>query len=438
MIIVKKGVCYGRDKTFRPLRYTDKSGGLTNVVSPPYDIISADERAQLVARSQYNVVRLELPEVESEGFSGDKYQHAAALLQDWKAKGILKADEDEGIFIYSETFSVGSKEKTFYGMLCQVKLYDFAEKVVLPHEETLSKAKKDRFNLMSETYCNFSPVYSLYNDSEGVVDGVMRVAMTNAPLVELTDADGVTHKLWKISDKKQIDKITAAMAPKQLFIADGHHRYETALNFRNSLSAEGKLNGTSADHMMMMLVDMDNPGLVVFPTHRLVNPPKSTSVETLLAECETVFDLTHFEDISSVEQVLEANSDKTAFAIYTGGTGFVLLTLKDNAAMKNALPQKSDAYRGLDVSVLHTLVLDKILGIDAENMAQGKSLTYTRDIDFAVESVKNGDVKLAVLMNPTKIREIKDVSLAGEKMPQKSTYFYPKLITGLVINDLTI
>ncbi|MDD2269513.1 MAG: DUF1015 domain-containing protein [Eubacteriales bacterium] len=420
-------------RPFRPLRYTKNSGKIENVVSPPYDIISPDERAELVKTSEYNVVRLELPEG-----GDDKYSNAAALLAKWKDDGILAADKDEGIFIYSETFMVKGVTKTFYGMLCRVKLYDFSEKVVLPHEETLSKAKKDRFNLMSETFCNFSPVYSLYNDDSHKVDEVMKSVMAEKPEVEFADNAGVIHKLWKVADNKRINEITSTMADKQLFIADGHHRYETALNFRNSLRDSGKIEDTSADYMMMMLVDMDNPGLVVFPTHRLVNPPENTSVEELLEKVSACFDVEKHSDISQAEKCLEENANKTVFALYTGGKDFYLLTLKDKDAMEVALPSKSSAYRGLDVSVLHTLILDAVLGIDAENMALGKSLTYTRDIDFAVESVKNGSAKLAVLMNPTKIREIKDVSLAGDKMPQKSTYFYPKLITGLAINDLTI
>ena len=420
-------------RPFRPLRYTEKSGRIEDVVSPPYDIISPEERAALVKSSEYNVVRLELPEG-----GDDKYSNAAALLKVWKENEILAADEDEGIYIYSETFTVKGLTRTFYGMLCRVKLYDFSEKVVLPHEETLSKAKKDRFNLMSETFCNFSPVYSLYNDETRKVDDVMKDAMTGKPEVEFTDNAGVTHKIWKIADNNRINEITNAMAAKQLFIADGHHRYETALNFRNSLRDTGKLEETSADYLMMMLVDMDNPGLVVFPTHRLVNPPEDMSVEELVEKCSGSFTVEKYPDINEVEKYLDNNASKTSFALYAGGKEFYLLTLKDDGAMKAALPDKSEAYRGLDVSILHTLILETVLGIDAENMALGKSLTYTRDISFAVESVNNGSSKFAVFMNPTKIREIKNVSLAGEKMPQKSTYFYPKLITGLVINDLTI
>ncbi|HBL84559.1 MAG: hypothetical protein A2Y17_00850 [Clostridiales bacterium GWF2_38_85] len=418
-------------KPFRPLRYTEKCGQISDAVSPPYDIISPEERVNLVNRSKYNIVQLELPEG-----GDDKYKNAAALLNEWVGKGVLAEDEKEGFFVYSETFTVKQKEYTVYGMLCRVKLCDFSEKIILPHEETLTKAKTDRFNLMGKTFCNFSPIYSLYIDEARAVPSILVRVMQSESEIAFTDDGAVTHRLWKISDASDIRAIQNAMADKQLFIADGHHRYETALNFRNKLREQDKFDETSADYQMMMLVDMDNDGLVIFPTHRLVNPPEDITADELLQKCSDSFEITEYDDINTVEAELEKYNKVTAFALYDGKKGFSLLILKDKNAMKTILPQKSDAYRGLNVSVLHTLILDKLLGIDADNMALGKSLTYTRDIDFAITCVKNGNAKFAFILNSTRIHEIKDISLAGEKMPQKSTYFYPKLITGLTINNL--
>jgi len=410
-------------KPIRALKYTDKAGPLALNVCPPYDIISEDERAALIKGSPYNLVRLEKPE------GADKYADAAALLETWLKNGIIERDAEDCIYVYGEDFEVKGVRYSLKGIICLCKLYPFSEGVVLPHENTLSGAKADRFELMKTTLCNFSSIYGLYVDEQAEITSVIHRAATRAPEQCFTDDEGVTHSLWRIADPADTAQIINAMAPKQIFIADGHHRYETAVKFRDYLAENGVCEG-GRDYVLMTLVDMDNDGLVIFPTHRLIHS-MPVDKDALLAKLKDSFDIEEYDNVNMAEAVLARYTDRKAYALYTGGNGFTLLTLK-------GMPMQKDdgGLSALDVSVLHDLVLENCLGIDKENMAAQRNLRYTRDIGEAVESVRSGESSAAFILNPTKVGEIKSVSLSGGKMPQKSTYFYPKLKTGLVMNTI--
>lgn len=255
--------------------------------------------------------------------------------------------------------------------------------------------------------------------------------------MEVTDGDGTVHRMWRISDKNTISKLTKAFVDKKLYIADGHHRYETALNFHRSLCASGKaVPGDRSGYVMMMLVNMENNGLVVFPTHRIVHGLAEFNAEKIIDECKKYFTVSEAPDEGRMQAALNMAYDegKKAFAMYVGAGNCFVMTLKDETAVKRLLPDMSDAYCGLDVSVLHSLVLERIFGIDKENMANQKNLGYTRSREEALRAVDIDGADCSFILNPTKVSEIRDVAAAGEKMPQKSTYFYPKLITGLVMN----
>lgn len=410
-------------RPIRALRYTDRAGMLSANVCPPYDIISDEEREELIKGSPYNLVRLEKPEGD------DKYANAAALLEEWLAAGVLARDEKECIYVYGEDFEVKGQRYSLKGIICLCKLYPFSEGVVLPHENTLSGAKADRFELMKATLCNFSSIYGLYVDEENAVTSIVKRVAAGAPEHCFTDDEGVTHSLWLMDDVADIAAVVIAMAKKQIFIADGHHRYETALKFRDYLAERGECP-VSRDYVLMTLVDMDNDGLVIFPTHRLIHG-MSVDKSALLKKLENDFEIREYDDVNNVEAVLSGFKHRKAYALYTGGAGFTLLVFK------GALPQTEDGgLSALDVSVLHDRVLEDCLGIDKENMAAQRNLRYTRDINEAVESVRNGESTAAFILNPTKVGEIKSVSLSGGRMPQKSTYFYPKLKTGLVMNTI--
>ncbi len=417
-------------RPFRALRFnTQKAGEISDLVCPPYDIISDEQRLEYLKKNPNNIIRLELPKGE------DPYAEAGATLDRWLSEGILQQDEKEGVYIYEEEFTVNGLHTSFKGCIVRVRLEEFSKGVVLPHEETLSKAKEDRFNLMKATDCNFSQIYSLYMDPEHEITSRLDELSKGEPANELTDRDGVTHRLWIVTDPEQIGFICQAFADKKLYIADGHHRYETALNYRNYCRETGH-NPGGEDCVMMMLVDMEHPGLVVLPTHRLVRDLEGFDSNAVLEGCKKYFDVESADDVATAEARLRELYDngKKAFAFYTGGSGYSLLVLNDEGILKELLPGKSAASQGLDVTVLHTLVLERILGIDAENMAKQINLTYVKQFEDAIDSVRQGKAQCAFILNPTKVTEIRDVAAAGEKMPQKSTYFYPKLITGLVMN----
>ncbi len=422
-------------KAFKALRYTDKAGDISLCVCPPYDIISEEERLSLLSKSENNLVKLELPKGDT------PYEDAAKALCDMLDKGILAKDEKAGLYIYEEEFTALGERKKVKGVYTRVKLCEFSEGIVLPHEETLSKAKADRFNLMSTTFCNFSAIYSMYTDEERIIRSKIDALSSGKPDVEFTDYEGIVQRLWCVYDEAEIAFIEKAFADKKLYIADGHHRYETALNFKKKLIDDGIIKDENHDgnYCMMFLADIDHEGLVVFPTHRMVKGLKSFDSKKALCEMERYFDVKKVGCEKCLEKELLANADKNAFGYYDG-EGAYLLIMKETEEAKNALnemlPGKSDAYRGLDVSVLHSLTLEKIFGVDKENMANQINLNYTRDYDEAIAKVKSGAYNCSFLLNSTKVRQIKDVASAGEKMPQKSTYFYPKLITGLVMNKI--
>lgn len=450
---------------FKGLRYnTETIGELSQVTTPPYDVISPSAQGRYYSMSEYNIIRIELgKEFPDDNENNNKYTRAGNYLRSWMDKHILKHEDKDAFYIYDQEFTLKNGDKKVRrGFVCLVELVEFSKGIVLPHEETLSKAKQDRFNLMNTTCGNISQIFSLYNDSDCndsdcngpdsndpdcmVVPVLNSYAAANKPDIEFTDDDGIVERLWAVKDAGIISKIQAVMAVRQLFIADGHHRYETALNFRNRLIAEnpGHTGSEPFNYVMMMLVEMDDPGLVVFPTHRVLKNLENFNSEDFLQAVSASFEVEKISKGCCCECALdehleskleEKGRNRVAFAYYDGAkSSYYLLTLNDMSLMEKALPHKHNSYRQLDVSILHTLVLEKFFGIDSENMANQKNLTYTRDAAEAINWVSSGTCQCAFFLNATKVSQIKDVSLAKEKMPQKSTYFYPKLLTGLVIN----
>lgn len=423
-------------KAFKGLRYTEKAGDIANLCCPPYDIISGEEREALIRKNQYNLIRLELPVL---GGSEDlaPYHEAANTLRAWLKDEILKTDEKEAIYIYEMEFSAYGKSHKVKGFVSLVKLEPFSKGVILPHEETLSKAKADRFNLMKTTGCNFSQIYSLYMDEDNSAFSLIDKASQGQPHSSFTDGDNVTHRMWIVTDSEFIAALTEKFADKKLYIADGHHRYETALNFKNYV--EGNLDEIgSSEYVPMMLVNMENDGLVVFPTHRIVRDLQSFDYNEVCEKCREYFDITPYLNREKGEEGLaKAYAEgKKAFVLFTGDNNYTLLTLKNLDVMNTLLPEGCAALKQLDVTVLHTLILERIFGIDKENMAKQINLTYTRSMQEAIEAVDQKRANCCFLLNPTRVEEIKDVAAAGDKMPQKSTYFYPKLTTGLVMNKI--
>ncbi len=428
-------------KPFKGLRFNEEIvGNICEVVCPPYDIIPKTKREELVAKNKFNMVNLELPKGEN------LYKNAAKILKKWQDGKVLLQDKQDAIYIYEEEFLVKGITKKIKGVICLVKIEEFSKNIVLPHEETLSKAKTDRFNLISETYCNFSQIYSLYMDENRTTKNKIDSLSQNKADIEITTYDNIVHRMWFVNDEKEIEKLANDFENRQLFIADGHHRYETALNFKKKLIEDGIIKDENhlGNFVMMMLVDMENEGLVVFPTYRLIKDLLNFNIKKILQGLDDKeksegtyghFSIEKKKGSKNIEEILEQNSDKKVFAFYVGNDEYYLLTLTDENAMTQAMPEKCNAYRDLDVAVLHTLILE-VLGIDKENMANEINLSYTRDLSETIEGVDSGKYQCSFILNATKVSQIKDVALAGEKMPQKSTYFYPKIITGLVINKI--
>lgn len=419
---------------FKGLRFnTDTAGDIKSLCCPPYDIISEEQRLGFIDENRYNIIRLEKP------VGDNPYEDAAGILAMWEQEGVLIREDKPALYIYEEEFTAYGKRNSIKGLICRLKVEEFSKGIVLPHEFTLSKAKEDRLNLMKATNCNFSQIYGLYMDEEHTSLASIDSASEKAADLEFTDDDNITHRLWIVKDEEIIAKLTADFADRKIYIADGHHRYETALNYRNYCREQGLAKeGDAQDYQMIFLCDMGHPGLVVFPTHRLVRDLDSFDKEQVLAKCAEYFEIEKHTGTEDMEQLLSDmdSNGRKSLGFYTGDGEWYQLTLKDISVMDSLLPELSTASRQLDVTVLHSLILENIFGIDKENMAQQINLTYTKFFEEAISSVDEGTAQCSFVLNPTKVTEIRDVASAGEKMPQKSTYFYPKMITGMVMNKL--
>lgn len=417
-------------KPFQATRYQNEGDTLSQKLCPPYDIISPEEKKELLKKDPYNFVRLELPEGE------DPYATAKAVLSDWLDKGVLAEDVKEGYYIYEEEFTVKGETMKIKGFVAAVKLEEFSKGIVLPHEETLSKAKEDRLNMMKATGANLSLIYSMYSD-DGKVKALIDTNSSAAPAKETATDDGIVHRLWICDGEEDCKAISELFADKKLYIADGHHRYETAINYRNHLREQGLAKeGDKADYVMMFLIDMAHEGLVVFPTHRMVRNLEKYDVEEILQKLAADFEILPLACPRCMEkEMAKAEDGKRVIGFYAGNKKFYALKLKDENATA-PIADHCQAYKDLDVTALHYLILEKHFAIDKANMANQKNLVYTRSFDEAVDKVDSGEFQCSFFLNATKIHQISDVALAGDKMPQKSTYFYPKLTTGLVMRKI--
>jgi uncharacterized protein (DUF1015 family) len=421
---------------FHGLRYNTDTLNLNGVLAPPYDVIKGAMREELLQQSPYNIVEIELPAGEDDS----KYDHAAQVLKQWREEGVFVLD-DAAFYIYEQEFAVpGNGEiKKRRGVLGALMLEEFG-KGVQPHEHTLSGPKEDRLKLLRATRTNISPIFGLYADNDGWVTQLLENYCIGSPTIcEARDGEGVLHRLWRVTDDETVNAIVAALEDEPVLIADGHHRYETALNYRNECAqkAGAAWTGSEAEnYVMMMAVATLDPGLIVLPTHRVVKNVDSETLETLPEKLNEYFLVEPFHgDAKALD--LRINEGETV------RIGLVLpdakyeLTLREGAAHLGAMNKtRSGAFNNLDVSVLHQLILERELGIGAEQLAGGQHVAYTIDPEDAAKKVESGQGGAAFLLRPTRIEQVRECCGAGDKMPQKSTYFYPKLITGLVLRPL--
>ncbi len=423
---------------FRGLRYDlSRVADPASLLAPPYDVVSDSERAALEARDPHNVIRLELPRGDGDA----KYAHARQLLDAWMSEGILRLDDRPAIYVYEQQFrfpASGGKSYARRGFFCRLRLEPFAARVVLPHENTLSAPKEDRRKLMHATMTHLSPVFGLYRDPAAATVAPLASVDDTAPVLDGTTADGCRHRLWPVTDSQTIAALTHALAGKQVMIADGHHRYETMLALRDQVRPAGTPPGeAAADWGSLFLARAEDPGLLVLPTHRLIRNLPSFDLDALRARAATAFEVTVSDetDAATLEKRLIAEGQRrVTFAVRAAGTAATMwLGLRPDADLSSLGPA---ALRGLDVSVLHGLVLGPMLGIDAAAMARQSFLGYTHDTVEALGEVAAGRVQAVFLMNATPVDQVLSACEAGFVLPQKSTYFQPKLGTGLVMHRI--
>jgi uncharacterized protein (DUF1015 family) len=433
-------------RPFKALRFDESVvGDVGSCISPPYDVIDADMQQRLYEKNPYNVVRIIRPKDGSvQDGEQDKYTRVGKFFNELIETGVLKSDKLESIYAYVQDFLVGDDNYQRAGFVALGKLAEFGEGVH-PHEKTLDGPKADRLILMRANDAQLGQIFMLYDDPERIADKLITKAIEGSSLIDYTDEDEVRHRLFAIDKPEDIKDVAEMMADKNPVIADGHHRYETALNYYAETQKE------TAAYRMMTFVNMQNPGLVILPTHRLIANVAEFDIDKLIEMLRNSFEVSryHFDDEEQKSAARENmfscmqdnfGSQNSSFGIYAASGDFYVATLKDKNAMEKKRPELSQAARNLDVNVLHGLILDDMLGIGEKQLASQSNIEYIKDIgdaiDKSIAKVDSGKSQAVFFMNPTKIEQVKDVAAAGEKMPQKSTFFYPKVYTGLVINKL--
>jgi uncharacterized protein (DUF1015 family) len=425
-------------QAFRAFRYDlGRVGALADVVAPPYDVIDPDLQEKLYQRSPHNVIRLILDKEKSGDTPTDnRYTRAARCLRDWQREGILAQDSARSLYVYHQEFAVEGKRYTRRGFLARVRLEKFGQGKIYPHEETLAGPKADRLKLFQATAMNLSPVFGLFPDETGMVQARLDAAVGRALPLEATDHLGVVSRLWPIGDQQIVSAVTGLMGPKPIFIADGHHRYETGLRY---LEEQHVADGDApANFILMMLVSMSDPGLIILPTHRLVSGLADLTAEQLRAVLADHF---HVERAGQGEsgarecwELIEADGTQEVLGFGTVSNGVWLTArLKSSPWMTALAPDHSPAWRGLAVSVLHVMVLGQLVPKAIGSQPQCRYVHLLREVTDAVGAK---ECQLAVLVPPATMNHVEQIAGNLEKMPPKSTYFYPKLLSGLVFNSL--
>ena len=454
---------------FRAWRYNPSAVRLDDVVTQPYDKISPAMQQAYYQRSPYNLVRiiLGLPELFDAERGESVYSRAARDFNAWREQGVLAQEKDPCIFAYAQRFKVPGTEivKERRGFIALGKVHDYTEKVVFRHEQTLSKPKGDRLNLLKATHAHFGQIFMLYSDPAGSIEKILydqnpagstsqqgdrtelnQFTGNGFPCGEVTDEYGVLHRLWKVSDPAAIRMVTTAMADKKLIIADGHHRYETALNYskEHAPTSPAKTETSTSQlpqpaypeaAVMMTFVNMDSDGLVILPTHRVVHGLEKFDSAVFARAAEEFFTVTELPAADASDYIRTLSSQQGTAFIAVTRTGAYLLRSKAEP-IAAALADLPERQRQLDLSHLHSIVLDRLLGLDAEKVREQTNIRYLRDAAEAVEQARRGEADVTFLTNPVSMEQLKEVAFAGDVMPQKSTDFFPKLLSGLAIYAL--
>ncbi len=435
---------------FRAVRYAATRGrALGELLAPPYDLVSLEQRDELLRRSPFNIIHLTLGEDRPGDGPGttNKYVRAGEYWTSWLAQGVLRRDPAPALYPLEQTFwAPDGRNLRRRGVMAAVRLHEFKEGIIVPHEKTLVAPKADRLELLKAVKANLSPIFGLYRD-EGDTGQALDAACTAEPAAEATSDDGIHHRLWRCEDPAAIRCLQDVIAPQRIFIADGHHRYETALVYRRMLDEQQP--GLPADgghhYSLMFLCPMSDPGLFLFATHRLLYGLKDFSTRAFLERLGRWFTVdTLEEDIRrpagrawAISKLGEHAGKSTAFVVLTADDQRArVVTLRDDVDLSDAGLPANQTLAALDVTVLHSLVLQRVLGLSPQTQEKQENVTYVRDAGEAVNRVLSGEHQVGFLVNPTPMWQVEAVGEAGETMPQKSTLFYPRLQSGLAMRDV--
>jgi uncharacterized protein (DUF1015 family) len=409
----------------RALHYDlERTGGLQDVIAPPYDVIGPEDRAELEARSPYNVVRIDLPIGE------DPYDLAAEQLATWRKQAVIVRDEQPAIWVLEQDYTgPDGNLRQRRGFLARVRVEEYGPGRIRPHERTHPGPKEDRLNLTRATKANLSPIFSLFEDPDGVATAALERLTTTEPWGQATDEDGTVNRVWRVADAGSIAQLTGAVQSAELLIADGHHRYETARVYAEEVGGDGPHR-----YVLMCLVALEDPGLTVFPTHRLLRDLRPDQHETLANALRSNFEI---ERLDGTADLAPAYGQPVSFGYIDAHFRQPFrLTLKDQTIADEALSDHAEPYRRLDTAILEALILKGALKMSDDDIDHMAGLDYARDFEHALELVESGARDAAFFVAPTPIAEVQAVAAAGESMPPKSTYFFPKVPTGLVFNPL--
>jgi uncharacterized protein (DUF1015 family) len=421
-------------RPFRALRYAPNLD-LAKTISPPFDIISPDQQRALHERSPYNAVHIEL----AAGSNGSRYERASAALRTWLDQDILRREDKPTFYLHDHQFERDGMPYSRRLLFARLRLEPWDKGIVLPHEQTFGAPKEDRLRLLRAIRTNTSPVFLIYRDHDRQVESSLQGASSAAPVAEFEDEGGQKHALRRIDDPRTVEALNSAFELEVLYIADGHHRYETALGYRDERRAATASDWTGREPENFALVALaaaDDPGLLVLPIHRVT--AIGVPLDDALHRLSDVFTVEKHGSLEDLTESLASRREQSAFGLISGESEeFILLTVADRAAIDRLLPQdRSPAWRSLDYAIANHVILQQVLGLTDPQMSDYGTLWFTEDAAEAARDVRKGKARYAVLMNPVPIQRVLDVADSGERMPQKSTFFYPKVPTGLVFNPL--
>ena len=409
----------------RALHYDPaRAGDLDDLVSPPYDVIDAADRARLLERSPYNVVEIDLPQADN---GDDPYAHAASTLADWLRQGVLVRDEEPALWALSQDYTgPDGRARQRHGFFARVRVENYGAGRIRPHERTHPGPKEDRLRLTRATQSNLSPIFALYDDPDNDAWKAIAPHTESTPFGDVSDPDGTRHRLWRVSDANAIETVQRTLKDTELLIADGHHRYETARVYAEEVGGEG-----GHRYVLMYLVSLEDPGLEIFPTHRLLVGLDQQRRDALHDELERDWEIAPIDP-----QELQPTGDGPVRAGYLERGRARMLSLRDQSIADAALPEHAEPYRRLDTAVLEALVLQGALNMTEDDISHLNGLDYARSTEEARARVDTGEADAAFFMRSTPVEHVREVAAAGETMPPKSTYFFPKVLTGLLFNPL--